>query len=291
MAGVAKKSLAAVVLGSAMLFLGSALSYSRADEPRPDLSELRDAVKSADKRGANVHEVENALGALEKALAKGFKAPARGAAAPAELTALRNAVEAARKKGENVEEIHKQLELVEKAVTGQVRAAPKAKDAEPPPLYFPTDVGARWAYRRPSGDDPQYSVKASERKGDTVIASIRDHAYYMGDSVHWKIFASPEGLRKEEPRGENGWLLKTGLPSGSTWKGPGGATRTVFGPEEVKTRAGKFQVLRVGWYEGAEFHTVWYAPNIGEVKYVHSYRGETISEYELWSFTPPKKQK
>jgi hypothetical protein len=243
-----------------------------------NLTDLRDAVNAADKRGDNVSDIRKALDALEKA-PPGIKT----GTATTELRALRAAVDVAAKKGENVEEIAKQLAVVETAVAGKPRL-------ETHPLYYPTGTGAKWVYKRPSGEDPEYSVKASERKGDTVIASIRDHAYYMGDSVHWKIIVSPEGLRKEEPRGENGWILKTGLPSGSSWKGPGGHTRTVFGPEEVKTRAGTFMALRVEWYEGVEANTVWYAPNIGEIKSEIRYKGEVTWERSLRSFTPPERK-
>jgi hypothetical protein len=98
---------------------------------RPDLSELRDAVKAAEKRGDNVREVAAALAALDRALAKNFK-PGE---APPELTALREAVELAGRKGENVEAIRGELAVVEKVVAGQSYVRPKPPPPpEPPPL-------------------------------------------------------------------------------------------------------------------------------------------------------------
>jgi serine protease Do len=137
MAGLGMRWLAAAaVLGFAALFTGLGVALSTADEPMgPDLSELRDAVKAASKRGDNVLEIRKALDALEKSLAKGWTAPKPGTTvpAPAELTALRDAVEAALKKGENVEAISKELEAVEKAMTGKAFVRP----LPPPPVDLP----------------------------------------------------------------------------------------------------------------------------------------------------------
>jgi serine protease Do len=124
---------AATVLAFAALFVGVGVRLSWADEPKTaDLTELRDAVKAASKRGDNVDEVEKALSAFEKAMGKGFKSDLKDP--PAELTALRNAVEAASRKGENVEDIRKQLDAVEMKLLGRVLVAPKPA---PPPLGDP----------------------------------------------------------------------------------------------------------------------------------------------------------
>lgn len=112
-----------------------------AEEPTtatPDLADLRDALAAADKRGANVGPVRDALAAFEKAQAKGAAKPGE---APPELTALRAAVEDALKKGENVSAVAAELARVEKAITGREYERPKppeAKlDAEPlPPRGF-----------------------------------------------------------------------------------------------------------------------------------------------------------
>lgn len=110
-------SLGTRVLGSVAM-LAFALGAS-ADAPKAvDLSDLRDAIATADKRGENVDDIRRALDALEKKLAKGAAVP-KGAA-PAELAALRRAVEAAARKGERVDAIVKELEAVEKALTGRV---------------------------------------------------------------------------------------------------------------------------------------------------------------------------
>jgi len=113
--------------------MGIGTRFSSAQDAKaPDLSELRDAIKAAGKRGDNVDEVRKAVDVLEKFLAKGWTPPVggRAVAAPPELVAVRESVEAASKKGENVEEIRKQLELVEKTMTGNVLARPKPL---PPP--------------------------------------------------------------------------------------------------------------------------------------------------------------
>jgi serine protease Do len=138
MAGVAKRWLAAsAVLGLAATFVGVGVTLSIAQEQKtPDLSDLRDAVRAASKRGNNVDEVAKAVDALEKRLAKGFTPPKPGEAPPAELLALRGAVEAAGAKGENVEGIRAELEKVEKAITGKTLAPPKPlpPPVDPPPF-------------------------------------------------------------------------------------------------------------------------------------------------------------
>jgi hypothetical protein len=104
----------------------------RADAPKADLSDLKDAVRAADKRGANVEPIKGALAALEKALAKGA-----AETAPPELAALRETVEAALKKGENVGGISDELGAVEKALTGKAFERPKGAEQklEPEPMF------------------------------------------------------------------------------------------------------------------------------------------------------------
>ena len=138
MVGNGKRRLAAAaVLGLAATFIGVGVTLSVAQEKKaPNLSDLRDAVKAASKRGNNVDEVAKALDALEKALAKGFTPPKPGEAPPVELVALRGAVEAAGAKGENVDGIRAELENVEKAITGKTLAPPKPlpPPVDPPPF-------------------------------------------------------------------------------------------------------------------------------------------------------------
>lgn len=134
---IKSRSLAALaLLGLAAALVGTGGRPAAAQEKGPDLSDLRDAVKAADKRGANVTEVAAALAALEKALAKGWAAPEPGKVAtpPQELVALRDAVENAAKKGEAVETIQKELEAVEKAMTGRVFDRPKPQPVVDPPI-------------------------------------------------------------------------------------------------------------------------------------------------------------
>jgi serine protease Do len=134
---IKSRSLAALaVLGLAVSLVGFGTRMAAAQDKGPDLSDLRDAVKAANKRGANVTEVAQALDALEKSLAKGGAAPEPGKTVPPsqELVALRDAVEAAAKKGEAVEAIQKELEAVEKAMTGRVLDRPKPAPVVDPPI-------------------------------------------------------------------------------------------------------------------------------------------------------------
>jgi hypothetical protein len=125
-----------------------AVSARAADPKAPDLSDLREAVATADKRGENVGAIREALAAFEKAMAKGAIKP-EAEAPPAELTALREAVELTARKGENVAAISKALGQIEKAVTGReyerpkvAEARPEAEPALPPPVRRP-DFGRR----------------------------------------------------------------------------------------------------------------------------------------------------
>lgn len=129
---------AAALVALAAAFIGIGATLSTADEPKAvDLTDLRDAVKAAAKRGDNVDEITKALDALDKAVAQGLAPTKGGREAPAELTALRNAVEAAAKKGENVDEIRKQLDAVEMKLIGRVLVAPRP---EPPANPVRPDV-------------------------------------------------------------------------------------------------------------------------------------------------------
>lgn len=139
---IEKRLFAAVaVLGLSAVCTGVGVAVATAQEAKtPDLSDLRDAVKAASKRGENVMEIAKALDALEKAVAKGWTFPKPGATVPAspELVALRDAVEAAGRKGENVEGIMTELEALEKAMTGNVLTRPKpAPPVDPVRPEFP----------------------------------------------------------------------------------------------------------------------------------------------------------
>jgi hypothetical protein len=94
----------------------------------PDLSELKDAVARADKRGENVGVILEALAAFEKALGK---SAIKAGETPPELTALREAVESAMKKSENVEAISKELGVIEKTLTGREYERPKPQESKP----------------------------------------------------------------------------------------------------------------------------------------------------------------
>lgn len=111
-----------------------ACAPAAAQPQAPDLSDLRDAITAADKKGENVGAIREAFTAFSKALAKsGFK-PGE---APPELTALRDAVEMALKKGENVEAVGRELGKVEKAVSGREYERPKPPEPAKEPEFQP----------------------------------------------------------------------------------------------------------------------------------------------------------
>jgi hypothetical protein len=130
------------LLSAALALLFAAPAAARDGKPA-DLSDLRDAVKAAAKKGNNVGEIAKAVDAVEQLLAKGWTVPKPGDAPPAELTALRDAVEAAARKGENVDGIRAELDAVEKGLVGKALTAAKPEvkplgepktDPDPPPF-------------------------------------------------------------------------------------------------------------------------------------------------------------
>ena len=155
---------AAGILSFAGLFVGVGIRLSTADEPKMvDLSDLRDAVKTASKRGDNVDEVARALDAFEKAMAKGWKPEPGNTSPPSELLVLRQVVEAAGRKGENVEDIRKQLEAVEMKLLGRVLVAPKPEvvplgdPPKPDPRRgFPGDLPVRPRIEFPAFPQPEF---------------------------------------------------------------------------------------------------------------------------------------
>ncbi len=175
---------ATAMLGLAALFTGIGLSLSTADEPKaPDLSDLRDAVKAASKRGGNVTEIRTALDALEKSLAKGWTArkPGETLPPPAELAALRAAVEAAGRKGENVEDIRKELDAIEKAMTGRTFTPPKpAPPPEPQkfpnPNPFPNPVPVPFDFPQPAFPGPGAGI---DRELLQKAQELRNKAFEM----------------------------------------------------------------------------------------------------------------
>lgn len=173
---------AVAIVGSALLFMGVAVTLSNADEPRAtELNELRDAINAAAKRGENVDEIRKAFDALQKSLGNGFTAPEPGKTSEPspELAALRDTVEAAARKGENVEEIRKQLETVEKALTGKILAKPKPLPPVDPPVDPPFNPKVRpqpFPMMPGNGIDPQAIQKAQEmtRKASEMLLKNPD---------------------------------------------------------------------------------------------------------------------
>jgi PDZ domain len=116
---------------------------ARADAPAADLNALKEAVRAADKRGANVEPIKAALAALERANG-----------ANAELDALRAAVEAAHRKGENVEAVSDALGAVERALTGKAFERPKAITQGLPPEPKFTNPNPKPRVRVPPNPEP-----------------------------------------------------------------------------------------------------------------------------------------
>lgn len=145
----------------------------------PDLSDFRDAVTAANKRGANLTEVESALAALERLLARGWTYPPPGTASvpPRELVALRVAVDTAARKGEAVEGVVRELEALEKELTGRVQERTKPP---PPPAAVPDPVPGPGAANRPVVNVPAGRPnRPPEPRPDAVALRLaRDAQWY-----------------------------------------------------------------------------------------------------------------
>jgi hypothetical protein len=187
-------TLAVVVSAVAFMGIGVALSNALEQTP-PDVTELRDAVNAAAKRGDNVAEIRKSLEAFEKAIAKGWTPPAAGKTIepPSELLELRHTVEAAARKGENVEEILKQLEVVEKAVTGKTQAKPKplppVEPAQPDnPFQLPLGPGNLQLQPFPQPVFPNAGIDADAvRKAEEL--------FRKGSELLRKNPNDPEGMK------------------------------------------------------------------------------------------------
>ena len=165
------------------------------DGKTPDLTDLRDAVKAASKRGGNMIDVAKALDELEKALAKGIAASKedKKAAVPSELTALREAVETAGRKGEKVDAIRKELASIEIALTGKAYERPKVEPPPEPSFPIEPNFGRRGRFG-PGGFGPRRGgviIRGMEFNGhggsstaitisgkDFTIRAIRDDVKY-----------------------------------------------------------------------------------------------------------------
>ena len=180
----------------------------RADAPKADLSDLKDAVRAADKRGANVEPVKAALAALEKALAKGATE-----AAPPELAALRDAVEVAFKKGESLEAVSDALGAVERALTGKAFERPKGiAQALPTEPSFPKKGRARVPVPRPEPNRGPLGI--------TTVAVTPFSSFRLGIEPTYGL--AVKGLTEGSPADKAGLkvndvLLKLdGKPPGTT---------------------------------------------------------------------------
>ncbi|WP_439629824.1 S1C family serine protease [Gemmata sp.] len=200
---IKSRSLAALaVLGLAASLVGFGTRTAAAQDKGPDLSDLRDAVRAANKRGANVTEVGQALDALEKSLAKGRTAPQAGKTVPPppELVALRDAVEAAAKKGEAVEAIQKELEAVEKAMTGRVLDRPKPAPVVDPPIrpnpnpFVRPDFQQPFARPFPFPARPGVNAEELQKAQDLMRKAIEMRAKDADDAEALKLLAEAREL-------------------------------------------------------------------------------------------------
>jgi hypothetical protein len=178
-------------------------SFATADEPMgPDLSELRDVVKAASKRGANVTEISKALAALEKFVAKGWTGPKSGTiAAPRELTAVRDAVETAFKKGENVEAISKELQAVEKAMTGQAFVRPEPQVPVDPPAIQPAPSYGRGnvIIRGGRGELVLNGMQLGGRDGTSMSITINNDNFTIKASHNGVLYALSGTIEADGP--------------------------------------------------------------------------------------------
>jgi hypothetical protein len=161
-------------------------------------------------------------------------------------------------------------------------AAPAPKRTEPVP-YFPTAVGARWAYDRGGGREEVVEVSAVEKVDGELVVS---RSSVDGPVTQYtKMVVTPTGLRQDQYNSgpSTVWVLRTDVRPGGSWDTPEGK-RSVHGPERIEVPAGKFDALRVEWEQAGSRMVSWYAPGVGEVKRVERRGGEEIVFRVLTSF-------
>jgi hypothetical protein len=199
-------------------------------------------------------------------------------------------------------------------------AAPSpAAPVAPPPreviLYFPTTVGTKWTYQETGGGTTSYVITAVEREGNVWVVSQgeldakgRVSLCQTMEVSARGVFCLESAVRTYSSDGRGGTaksekmllhvppacLLKLPATRGEKWD----ATFEEYGKvsyktgreEEVKVPAGVFRAVPVEcepkdggrWFRGR----MWYAPAVGEVKWV----GADGSESVLKTISPGKQQ-
>jgi hypothetical protein len=178
-------------------------------------------------------------------------------------------------------------------------AAPRPKEGDRTPLYYPTRMGAKWVYD--DGKETTLEVTAVELKGGETIVTVSEGG--PKGALHEKVAVSDKGVFRLERREyilDRFCLLMLPATEGKTWKfdypqqgllrGEKG-TMTVGALEKIEVPAGKFTAVRVEIVVTAingepidQRYTSWYAPEVGLVKMTQG----TAWTKVLKSFTPGK---
>jgi hypothetical protein len=171
-------------------------------------------------------------------------------------------------------------------ILGTGSAAPVPRDGEKPALYFPTQVGTKFAYKDQSGDDFQSAatITGADTKDGVTTVSVEWVHFNKQDGkrlLKEKLAVSAKGVFRVSLNGTELTpplcLLKLPVKKDDKWDtsftsdGVKSEGRAVAGEsQEVKTPAGKFTVVPVHYEYTIEKQTRrmtrWFAPQVGVVQ-------------------------
>jgi hypothetical protein len=184
--------------------------------------------------------------------------------------------------------------------------APRPKEKERPPSYFPVQVGFKGVYDEGRFETTWEVAAVEEKDGETVV-TIHQISADGKTEPYEKVSVSAKGLYRLEVfkfRVDPYCFLRFPVKKADSWEydvaGQAGlrgvkGTMTVGPVEEVEVPAGKFKAVRVDMVvtrandaalAQPERGTVWYDPEVGLVK-LTSDQGFTRV---LKSFTRPEKK-
>jgi hypothetical protein len=185
-------------------------------------------------------------------------------------------------------------------------AAPRLKELERSPMYYPTQKGTKGVFAE-GQIEHRWEVSSSEQKGEETIVTIT-WEFAGKTTTYQKVSVSAKGLYRlgiREFEIEPYCMLKFPVKTGEKWeyqfaRQPPGlrgewGTVTVEAVEEVTVPAGKFNAVRVEMVvsqvngaplEKEERFTYWYNPEVGLVKMTSNMNKSRI----LKSFTQPDKK-
>jgi hypothetical protein len=190
-------------------------------------------------------------------------------------------------------------------------AAPVPREADRPPVYFPTRVGDTWVWGW-VGDKTEFTEVVTEVESKEGAKVITVETMAEGTPLSPEKYSAIETyslterglfrLSHGDQRYEKPWcVLKAPYRAGEKWEvdvkdhfGVGGKSSHTIGEFEwVEVPAGKFWALRVETVHAGEkpplTATSWYARGIGQVKMVaRSRAGKEEGAVVLKSFTPGK---